>query len=68
MGLAMRGALSTLDARLPWIRRAALATWFLAVGFPPRRIAAPAVFWRLAPSSRPQHLVRILRATRRIAG
>jgi hypothetical protein len=64
--LALRGAYASLDARLPGRRRATLAAWFLAVGFLPWRLAAPAVSWRLSPATRPRQVARFVDATRRI--
>lgn len=63
--LAVRGALWSRDARLPWKRRVVLAVWFLAAGFLPRRLALRAIAWRLAPASRPQGADRFLKAIRR---
>jgi hypothetical protein len=65
--LALRGALATRDARLPWKRRAILAAWFLAVGVLPRAAAAKVVAWQIAPGSRPPSVGRLLKAVRRIA-
>jgi hypothetical protein len=66
--LALRGALASLDARRPWRRRALLAAWFLTVGFLPRAMAAQVAAWLLSPRSRPEGMVRFLRAARRFAG
>jgi Glycosyl transferase family 2 len=63
--LALRGAVWSCDARLPWKRRATLAAWFVAVGFLPRPLAVRAVRWRLAQASRPPGADRVLKAVRR---
>jgi hypothetical protein len=64
--LALRGAVSSRHARLPWKRRAILAAWFIAVGFLPRLVAARAIAWRLAPASRSARVDRILKTLRRL--
>jgi len=64
--LARRGFFASLDAPLQWKRRLVLAAWFLAVGFLPRRLARPVVYWQLSPKSRPQHVDRVLKLARRI--
>jgi len=66
MALAMRGAISSRRARLPWKRRCILAAWFLLVGVLPRRLASPVVSWRLAPAARPHGVARVLKAVRRM--
>jgi hypothetical protein len=66
-GLARRGFRASLDAPLPWMRRVGLAAWFLAVGFLPRRLAEPVVYWQLSPRSRPHHVARVLKLARRLA-
>ena len=63
-GLAFRGAVASLHARLPWKRRAILAAWFMAGGFLPRPLAAPAIVWRLAPEARPPAVDRFLKGLR----
>ena len=65
--LAMRGALCSRNARLPWKRRAILGSWFLAVGLLPRPLARRAISWRLAPSSRSPSVARLLKTVRRMA-
>jgi hypothetical protein len=62
--LALRGAVASLDARLPWKRRAILAGWFMAAGFLPRTLAEPAILWRLAPDVRPPAVDRFLKGVR----
>jgi glycosyltransferase involved in cell wall biosynthesis len=62
--LALRGAVASLDARLPWKRRAILAGWFMAAGFLPRTLAQPAILWRLAPDFRPPAVDRFLKGVR----
>lgn len=62
--LALRGAVSSRHARLPWKRRAILAAWFVAGGFLPRRWAAPVIAWRLASASRPPGVDRFLKTLR----
>ena len=62
--LALRGAIASLDARLPWKRRAILAAWFMAAGFLPRPLAEPAILWRLAPDFRPPAVDRFLKSVR----
>ena len=64
--LGARGMLSSRSARLPWPRRMALATWFLAVGTLPRALASPAASWMLAPGSRPPGVARALKVARRL--
>jgi Glycosyl transferase family 2 len=64
--LALRGALSSRDARLPWKQRAVLAMWFLVAGFLPRRLASTAVGWRLAASARTPGVDRFLKTVRRL--
>jgi len=66
MALAMRGAISSRSARLPWKRRGVLAAWFLVVGFLPRRVASRAVSWRLSPAARPPSVARLLKTVRRM--
>lgn len=63
--LGLRGAWASRNANLSVIRRAMLATWFLAVGFVPRRWAGTLISWRLDPVTRPEGLRRILSAIRR---
>jgi hypothetical protein len=62
--LALRGAVASLDARLPWKRRAILAAWFLVAGFLPPTLAEPAILWRLAPDDRPAAVDRFLKGVR----
>jgi len=62
--LALRGAVASRHARLPWKRRAILAAWFIAVGFLPRPLAAPVIVWRLAPAFRPPAVDRFLKTLR----
>jgi Glycosyl transferase family 2 len=64
--LALRGALSSRHARLPWKLRLVLALWFLAAGFLPRRLASPVVAWRLAGSARTPGVDRFLKTVRRL--
>jgi hypothetical protein len=66
--LALRGAFASLEARRPLGRRLMLAAWFLIVGFLPRAMAANVAAWLLSPRSRPEGMVRFLRAARRLAG
>ena len=65
--LALRGAAASLDARLPWKRRAILAGWFMAAGFLPRTLAERAILWRLAPDFRPPAVDRFLKGIRSFA-
>jgi hypothetical protein len=65
--LALRGAVASLDARLPWKRRAILAGWFLAAGLLPRTLAERTILWRLAHESRPQAVDRFLKGVRSFA-
>jgi O-antigen/teichoic acid export membrane protein len=67
LALAVRGALCSRNARLPWKRRVILGAWFLAVGVLPRPLAVRAISWRLAPSSRSPSVARLLRTVRRMA-
>jgi O-antigen/teichoic acid export membrane protein/glycosyltransferase involved in cell wall biosynthesis len=67
LALALRGALCSRHARLPWMRRVILAAWFLAVGLLPRPVALRAISWRLAPSSRSPSVARLLKTVRRMA-
>ena len=62
--LAFRGAVASLEARLPWKRRAILAGWFMAAGFLPRTLAEPAILWRLAPDFRPPAVDRFFKGVR----
>jgi hypothetical protein len=64
--LALRGAVASRHARLPWKRRGILAAWFIAVGFLPRSVAARAIAWRLSPASRSPRVDRILKTIRRL--
>jgi hypothetical protein len=64
--LALRGAVASRHARLPWKRRGILAAWFIAVGFLPRSLAARAIAWRLSPASRSPRVDRILKTLRRL--
>jgi hypothetical protein len=66
--LALRGAFASLEARRPLRRRLMLAAWFLVVGFLPRAMAAQVAAWLLSPRSRPEGMVRFLRAARRFSG
>ena len=65
--LALRGAVASLHARLPWKRRAILAGWFMAAGFLPRTLAEPAILWRLSPDIRPPAVDRFLKGVRAFA-
>ncbi len=65
--LALRGAISSRGARLPWKRRAIVASWFLALGFLPRPVASRAAAWRLAPATRPPGVARLLKLLRRLS-
>jgi hypothetical protein len=64
IALALRGAVASRHARLPWKRRAILAAWFIAVGLLPRPLAAPVIVWRLAPAFRPPAVDRFLKTLR----
>jgi len=64
--LALRGMMASWAARARWKRRTILAAWFLAVGVLPGPLAARAVAWRLAQSSRPPAVDWFLKAFRRI--
>jgi glycosyl transferase family 2 len=66
IGLALRGAWASRNARLPLKRRALLAAWFLAAGALPRPLARAAVAWKLVPSSRPPRVDRAFKAVRRV--
>jgi hypothetical protein len=65
--LALRGARASLDATLPWKRRAILAGWFIAAGFLPRGLAESAILWRIAHGSRPAAVDRFLKGVRSFA-
>ena len=65
--LALRGARASLDARLPWKRRAILAGWFLASGLLPRSLGVRTILWRLAPDVRSPSVDRFLKRVRAFA-
>jgi hypothetical protein len=65
IGLALRGARSSLGQSLPAKMRALLAIWFLALGMLPRSWAAGLLAWRLEPGTRPEGIRRIAAAIRR---
>ncbi len=59
--LGLRGARAIADTpALPFRLRAMLAAWFLCAGLLPRRLAAAAVAWRMAPATRPWLLRKVL--------
>jgi hypothetical protein len=64
--LALRGALASRTAPLPFRRRATLAAWFLAVGLLPRKAARHAAAWYFAPGSRPAAVDRVFKTARRL--
>ncbi len=66
LSLAVRGVAASRRARLPWPRRAMIAVWFLIVGLGPRRLALPALRWKMQPSSRPEWIDRQVKLARRM--
>jgi hypothetical protein len=66
LNLALLGVAASRRARLSWRRRSVIALWFLVAALLPRRIALPAIRWKMQPTARPGGVDRHIKRLRRL--